>query len=61
MFFGRMGVILFAALKCHLSLLNVVVTVIAIVGLIDLSILFGNPGQLSTDHSLLKPADEHLA
>jgi hypothetical protein len=32
---GRMGVILFAALKCRLSLLNVVVTVIAKVGLID--------------------------
>jgi hypothetical protein len=56
-----MGVVLFAALKCHLSLLNVVVTVIAIVGLIDSSTLFGNPGQLFTDHSLLKPADEHLA
>ena len=58
---GRMGVVLFAALKCHLSLLNVVVTVIAIVGLSDLSTLFGNPGQLFTDHSLLKPSDEHLA
>jgi hypothetical protein len=58
---GRMGVVLFAALKCHLSLLNVVVTVIAIVGSINPSTLFGNPGRVFTDHSLLKLADDRLA
>jgi|UPI0004CFFAD2 hypothetical protein len=42
---GRKSVVLFAALMCHLSHQNVVVTVIAIVGLTRSSTLFGNPGQ----------------